>query len=91
MLYVTWLLTAVSLIVPLSLRSNGAPIRADGYAATVFNIRKKIVCFYIWPFVDFCWFVFDYAAGVYGRALLDFVQIILAFCGILEWRKEEKF
>ena len=50
---------------------------------TVFNIRKRVSCFYIWLIGDVCWFILDYTNGVHGRALLDFVQIILAFCGIL--------
>lgn len=58
---------------------------------TIFNIRKKIICFYIWLIGDFCWFMLDYNSGVHGRAILDFVQIILSFCGILEWRKETRF
>ena len=84
---ITWFLTAVSLIVPLSLHSNGDPIQADGCAATVFNIRKKIICIYIWLIGDILWFTLDYIAGTYGRAALDFVQVLLAICGILEWKK----
>lgn len=58
---------------------------------TVFDIRKKIICFYIWLIGDILWFVLDYTAGVYGRAALDFVQVLLAICGILEWKKASKF
>lgn len=58
---------------------------------TVFNIRKKIICFYIWLIGDILWFVLDYTAGVYGRAALDFVQVLLAICGISEWKKASKF
>ncbi len=58
---------------------------------TVFNIRKRVICFYIWLIGDVCWFILDYTNGVYGRAMLDFVQILLAFCGIIEWRKETRF
>ena len=91
MLDITWFLTAISLTVPLLLRKNGDPIRADDFVAIIFNIRKKIICFYIWLIGDFCWFMLDYNSGVHGRAILDFVQIILSFCGILEWRKETRF
>ena len=58
---------------------------------TVFNIRKKIICFYIWLIGDICWFMLDYTSGVHGRAVLDLIQVILAFFGIIEWRKEARF
>ncbi len=53
--------------------------------------EKKIICFYIWLLGDILWFPLDYAAGTYGRAALDFVQVLLAICGILEWKKASKF
>ena len=65
-------------------------LTAISLTGTVFNIRKKIICFYIWLIGDVCWFILDYSSEVYGRAVLDFIQIILAFCGILEWRKGDK-
>lgn len=66
-------------------------LTAVSLIGTVFNIRKKIICFYIWLLGDILWFVLDYTAGVYGRAALDFVQVLLAICGILEWKKASKF
>lgn len=57
---------------------------------TVFNIKKKIICFYIWLVGDLLWMTFDLVSGMYGRAFLDFIQMILAIAGILEWRREEK-
>ena len=84
---ITWFLTFISLTVPLLLCKNGDPIRADDIVATVFNIRKKIICFYIWLIGDFCWFMLDYNSKVHGRAILDFVQIILSFCKIFGMEK----
>ena len=55
---------------------------------TVFNIRKKVACFYIWMFGDVLWLIFDMLNGYYGRASLDFLQVILAFLGIVCWNKE---
>ncbi len=66
-------------------------LTAVSLIGTVFNIRKKIICFYIWLLGDILWFVLDYTAGVYGRAALDFIQVILAICGISEWKKASKF
>ena len=62
-------------------------LTAISLTGTVFNIRKKIICFHIWLIGDVCWFILDYSSGVYGRAVLDLIQIILAFCGIYEWKK----
>ncbi len=56
---------------------------------TVLNVRKNISCFYVWLIGDILWCIFDLKSGTYGRALLDFVQVILAICGIFSWRKNE--
>lgn len=66
-------------------------LTAVSLIGTVFNIRKKIICFYIWLIGDICWFTLDFTSGVYGRATLDLFQIFLAVCGIFEWRKEKRF
>ena len=66
-------------------------LTAVSLIGTVFNIRKKIICFYIWLLGDILWFTLDYTSGTYGRAALDFVQVLLAICGILEWKKASKF
>ena len=55
---------------------------------TVFNIRKKVVCFYIWMLGDILWWIFDVLHGCYGRACLDFLQVILAFWGMICWNKK---
>lgn len=59
---------------------------------TVLNIRKNILCFYIWLLGDILWCLFDVIQGTYGRSTLDFVQVILSICGIVAWskRKDEK-
>lgn len=57
----------------------------------IFSVRQKVLCFYIWLVADTLWFILDYTCGVYGRAVLDFVQIALAFWGIVEWKKESNF
>ncbi len=56
---------------------------------TVLNVCKNISCFYVWLIGDILWCIFDLKSKTYGRALLDFVQVILAICGIFSWRKNE--
>ena len=55
---------------------------------TVFNIKKKVACFYIWLIGDILWLIFDILNVCYGRACLDFLQSIMAFWGIVCWNKE---
>lgn len=63
-------------------------LTAVSLTGTVLNIRKNIWCFYIWLIGDVLWCTLDFTSGTYGRALLDFVQVILAVCGIISWKKE---
>ncbi len=62
-------------------------LTAISLIGTVLNIRKNILCFYIWLIGDILWCALDFHNGTYGRSLLDFVQIILAVCGIISWKK----
>ena len=62
-------------------------LTAISLIGTVLNIRKDILCFYIWLIGDILWCALDFHNGTYGRSLLDFVQIILAVCGIISWKK----
>ena len=62
-------------------------LTAISLIGTVFNIKKKIICFYIWAIGDILWFIFDFTGGTYGRSTLDLVQIVLAICGIYSWSK----
>lgn len=65
-------------------------LTAISLSGTILNIRKNIWCFYIWLIGDILWYTFDFTQGTYGRSLLDFIQIILAICGILSWKKDNK-
>lgn len=55
-----------------------------------FKYTKNIWCFYIWLIGDILWCTFDFTQGMYGRSVLDFIQIILAICGIVSWKKDNK-
>lgn len=54
------------------------------------NIRKNVLCFYVWLIGDILWCALDFYNGTYGRSLLNFVQVILAVCGIVSWKKKIK-
>lgn len=62
-------------------------LTAISLIGTVLNIRKDILCFYIWLIGDILWCALDFHNGTYGGSLLDFVQVILAVCGIISWKK----
>ncbi len=64
-------------------------LTAISLAGTIFNVRKNILCFYVWLFGDVLWCAFDFKSEMYGRCFLDFVQVILAICGIFSWKKAE--
>ncbi len=55
---------------------------------TALNVRKNILCFYLWSGGNIAWLTFDLWSGLYSRALLDFVQLCFAIWGIVEWRKK---
>ena len=55
----------------------------------IFNVKKKVICFYIWALGEIFWFSLDFYHGVYGRAFLDSVQFIMCIWGILEWENKE--
>ena len=52
---------------------------------TVLNARKNKLCFYFWAFGNVCWFIYDLKCGLYSRALLDMVQLILGIYGLIMW------
>lgn len=55
---------------------------------TILNVKKNIICFYLWSIANIGWLIFDIISGLYSRALLDFVQLCFAIWGIIEWRNK---
>ncbi len=55
---------------------------------TALNVRKNILCFYLWSIGNIAWLVFDLSGDLYSRAILDAVQLVFALWGIVEWRKK---
>ena len=56
----------------------------------IFNIYKNVWCFYIWSVSEFLWIILDIKNVIYGRAFLDFTQLIFALWGIYQWKTKEK-
>ncbi len=57
-------------------------------SGNIFNVKKSVVCFYIWAIGEVFWFILDIKSGAFGRAFLDLVQFVLAIWGIIEWSKQ---
>jgi nicotinamide riboside transporter PnuC len=56
----------------------------------VLNIKKKILCFYIWLITNISWATVDLYKGIPMQSLLFIIYAALAVYGICEWRKDEK-
>jgi nicotinamide riboside transporter PnuC len=54
---------------------------------TVANVFKKRICFYLWAVGNIAWLIYDLSMGLYSRAVLDAVQLVLAIVGIFTWKK----
>ncbi len=61
---------------------------AISLAGTALNVRKNILCFYLWAVGNVAWLGFDVASGLYSRAVLDIVHLAFAIWGIFAWRKD---
>jgi len=54
----------------------------------VFNVKKSVICFYIWTLGNVLWLTYDCYSGLYSRAFLDIVQTVFSVWGIIEWSKK---
>jgi len=57
--------------------------------ATILNIKKKKVCFFIWLITDALWCIIDFKAGIYSQSMLQLTYFGLSIWGIIEWRKKK--
>ncbi len=62
---------------------------AISLAGTALNVRKNILCFYLWAIGNIAWLVFDIVSGLYSRAVLDIVHLAFAIWGIFAWREKD--
>ena len=61
---------------------------AISLTGTFLNVRKNILCFYLWAVGNIAWLAFDIASGLFSRAVLDVVHLAFAIWGIYAWRRE---
>lgn len=54
-------------------------------SGNIFNVKKSVICFYIWAVGEICWMILDIHNGTFGRAFLDLTQLCFALWGIHEW------
>ena len=62
---------------------------AISLAGTALNVRKNVLCFYLWSVGNLAWLGFDVASGLYSRAVLDIVHLAFAIWGIFAWRNDK--
>jgi nicotinamide riboside transporter PnuC len=65
-------------------------LAALSIAGTVFNVKKSVICFYLWAIGEIFWTIFDIRNGAYGRAFLDVVHFGFAIWGIFEWSEKNE-
>lgn len=53
---------------------------------TALNVKKKVICFYLWAAGNVAWFCIDVYTHVWARALLDVVHFAFAVWGAISWR-----
>ncbi len=59
-------------------------------AASYFNVKKKVICFYMWAATVIVHFIIDIKNQQYGRAFLDIFLLGLNIYGIITWTKDDK-
>ena len=58
--------------------------------ATVLNIQKKTICFYMWCGTNSFWAIHNYQIGEYAQSVIFTVYTALAIYGVYQWRKADK-
>ncbi|MDR1364783.1 MAG: nicotinamide mononucleotide transporter [Oscillospiraceae bacterium] len=53
---------------------------------TIFNVKKKVICFYLWAIGEVFWIMLDFKNSCYGRVFLDTVHFGMAVWGIYDWQ-----
>lgn len=57
---------------------------------TVLNCKKFKSCFVFWAIGNILWLIYDLYSGLYSRAFLDAVQLVLAIYGAYEWKRSDE-
>ncbi len=58
--------------------------------AVILNIKKKIVCFYLFAVANMAWAIIDYREGLIAQSVLFAIYFVLSIYGLYEWRKDKK-
>jgi nicotinamide riboside transporter PnuC len=66
-------------------------LAALSITGTIFNVKKMVVCFYLWAIGEIFWIILDFTNHQYGRVFLDSVHFIMALWGIYDWQIRVKF
>jgi len=56
----------------------------------VLNIRRHVVCFWIWTATNAVWTYADFSRGLYAQATLMAIYCGLSLYGIWSWTREAK-
>lgn len=59
-------------------------------AAVILNIKKKIMCFYLFAVANLAWAIIDYREGLVAQSVLFAVYFVLSIYGLYEWRKHKE-
>ncbi|MDR0738610.1 MAG: nicotinamide mononucleotide transporter family protein [Oscillospiraceae bacterium] len=65
-------------------------IATTSIIGTIFNIKKKVICFYLWGACEIICLIIDTKTHQYGRAFLDIFSFGMNIYGIIAWTKENK-
>lgn len=57
---------------------------------TALNVKKNVLCFYLWAIGNVAWFTIDVLGHVWARALLDAVHFAFAVWGAVSWRSSDR-
>ena len=59
-------------------------------AGIILNIRKSVICFYLWSVSNASWVVIDLHHEIYAQAALQFIYFLLSLYGIWKWTTSSK-
>jgi nicotinamide riboside transporter PnuC len=54
--------------------------------ATILNVQKKRLCFFIWIFTNTAWMITDFKKGLPEQAGLFAVYVVMAIWGLFKWK-----
>lgn len=56
--------------------------------ATIMNIRKAPISYFLWTFCNIFWLFFDiFVSHIYPRVAIDIINLITSISGFVIWQK----